>query len=232
MEKFPLNLPELIKNRDVDGAVKVLRRYYGSCYPVGDPAGQETFTGAWFDEFDPSENRDSHPNEFTADDLVSVALLNTPIGNTAAKSLLLDDDLRADISALLGETSGADYIWEFDGPVDSSWSLWRLETLLTSRRVRGIGPTRASKLIARKRPHLYPIYDKVVRDLIWSDGMPDGSSFLGTVHQVFQDTGLQKFLGDAREGAQIPERVPLLRIFDVLAWMQGKGPKQAYPSVS
>lgn len=220
MEKCPLNLPVVIKDRDLAGAVEVLRTYYGARYPVGSSAEQKSYTGAWFDEFDPSRTRSSHPNDFTSDDLVSVALLNTPIGNTAARSLLLNEDLKADIGALLRETSDTDCLWGIEGPLDSSWSLWELENILRSRRVKGVGPTIASKLIARKRPHLYPVNDSVVRDLIRPAAAAKGWSFVGAVHEAFQDEGLRDFLVRVRQEAGLPDAVPLLRIFDVLAWMQ------------
>jgi hypothetical protein len=55
-------------------------------------------------------------------------------------------------------------LWEAREPVDGQWAPWKSEELLTS--VRGIGVTTASKLIARKRPQLYPVNDKVGRDLV------------------------------------------------------------------
>lgn len=219
MEKLGLNLPALIEDRNSAGAVEVLRSYYGARYPVaGEQGPRLPNTGAWFDEFDPMGTRVDHPDEFTADDLVSVALLSTPIEKQSADSLLRDAGLRGKISDLLAETRVTDCLWDIEGPLDSSWSLWELEDLLIDK-VKGIGLTRASKLIARKRPHLYPVNDKVVRGVIWPGGIPEGSSFIGAVQEVFQSKERRGFLTDVRRDAGLPDAVPLLRIFDVLAWM-------------
>lgn len=88
--------------------------------------------------------------------------------------------------------------------------------------MRGIGVTTASKLIARKRPHLYPVNDKVVRNLVRPANATEDWSFVGAVHESCQDNGLQGFLADVRNEAELPADVPLLRIFDVLVWMEGK----------
>lgn len=222
VSKNHLNLPTLIEDQDADGAVEVLRSYYGARYPVtGEHELRLPNTGAWFDEFDPMGTRVDHPDEFTADDLVSVALLSTPIEKASADSLLRDTELRGRISDLLSETRVTDCLWGIDGPLDASWSLWELEDLLISE-VKGVGVTRASKLIARKRPHLYPINDTVVRGVVWPCGILEGRSFVGAVHEEFQDEGLRDFLAKVREEAGLPTSVPLLRIFDVLVWMQNK----------
>ncbi|WP_417288627.1 DUF6308 family protein [Corynebacterium variabile] len=222
MEKPSLNLPALIEAWDLDGAVEVLRTYYGARYPkAGDRQPRLPYTGAWFDEFDLIGTRFDHPDEFTADDLVSVSLLNTPIKRESAEALLYDGALRSKVSELLRKTRVSDCLWDVGVPLDSSWSLWELENLLIEK-VKGVRYTRASKLIARKRPHLYPINDEVVRELIWPGGIPDGRSFVGAVHEVFQNKERRDFLARVRQEAGLPEAVPLLRIFDVLAWMPQK----------
>lgn len=166
----------LIEKRNTAGAVEVLRKYYGARYPVPGELERTTYTGAWFDGFDPSGTRSGAPNDFTADDLVSVALLSTPIGNRAAKSLLLDEGLKEEINLLLAETDRSDRIW-----------------------------------------------DVVVLDLVRPNKLPQGWSFLKALQVEFQYKTLRNFLKEVRKKAGLPKDVPLLRIFDVLAWMEGKG---------
>ena len=145
-----LRLPKIISDGDVRAAAAVLRQYYGARYPrVGETT--EAYMGAWFDEFDPSGTRAEHPNEFTADDLVAVALLNTPINLTAGKMIRFD--LRDEINTLLSQIPTNVALWEVNQPIDRTWPAWQLETLLLTK-VKHIGLTRASKLIARKRPLL------------------------------------------------------------------------------
>lgn len=169
--------------------------------------------GAWFDEFDPSGTRAEHPNEFTADDLVAVALLNTPINLTAGKMIRFD--LRDEINALLSQIPTNVALWEVDQPIDRAWPAWQLETLLLTK-VKHIGLTRASKLIARKRPLLYPINDKEVRSALQTH-----KSHIGPLHDALQDEKLRDFLVAAREVAGLPPAVTELRVLDVLVWMRG-----------
>jgi hypothetical protein len=49
--------------------------------------------------------------------------------------------------------------------------LWGLLRAADTRRW-GVGPTTASKIMARKRPHLIPILDVVIRQVIGSEGRP------------------------------------------------------------
>lgn len=215
-----MNLPTLIENRNVDGAVEVLRSYYGARYPVENPAVPKHYTGAWFDEFDPSGTRGGYPNEFTAEDLVSVELLSVRVPGVAVCRLLLDSDFRRRVTELLEQIPVEIHLWEVREPIAASWAPWRLEELLTS--VPGLGVTTVSKLIARKRPLVYPVNDTVVRDLVRPAEATKDWSFVGAVYEAFQDAQLREFLAKIRQDAGLPHAVPLLRVFDVLAWMQRK----------
>lgn len=207
-----LRLPAVIAGGDTDHARRLLRKYYGSRYPV---AGEQpsTFTGAWFDEFDPSGTRDTHPNEFTGDDLVSLVLLNTPIGAKAGREILFER--KEEISVLLSQIPTDVDLWNVSDPVDRSWPAWKLENLL--REVNSIGLTKASKLIARKRPRLYPVNDKVVRTVLKSR-----KAYLKPLFNTLQDKELRKFLIASREAAELPDTVSVLRVFDVLVWMSAR----------
>ena len=50
------------------------------------------------------------------------------------------------------------------GPLAPGWPAWDLETALWA--LPGIAQTKATKLIARKRPRLYPIWDSVVSQVL------------------------------------------------------------------
>lgn len=84
----------------------------------------------------------------------------------------------------------------------------------------GIGTTIASKLIARKRPRLYPIWDTVVVDVLGTRGGPH----LTPIHTALRaDSDLRRRIVAARNRAELPNTISELRVLDVLAWMQGKG---------
>jgi len=80
----------------------------------------------------------------------------------------------------------------------------------------------AGKLLARKRPRLIPVYDRVVKTVTGSDRnywvllctalQADGKTLHHRLLRLHQEAGL-------------PVAVPVLRVFDVIAWMEGKKKK-------
>ena len=83
------------------------------------------------------------------------------------------------------------------------------------------GATTKSKLLARKRPLLVPIYDTVVRDLL---GLKDSGGFwAGMRHDLMSD---DKALYHRAEGwcayLELGETVTPLRALDVVMWRAGK----------
>jgi hypothetical protein len=101
-------------------------------------------------------------NRFTADDLVAVSFLSVDIRPAAARKLL--DTEAAMFSELLVELGPDRDLVEETHPWEDDWVGWRLWSAL--RALPDVGPTRASKLYARKRPRLRPIYDTVVERVI------------------------------------------------------------------
>lgn len=97
------------------------------------------------------------------------------------------------------------------------WSGWRLRRKLLG--TPGIGPTIATKLMARKRPRLCPIWDTVVADV--TNGR---RRFWGPLHEALDADGaaLHRQLQYLRAAAGLPTEVSPLRVFDVITWMQGK----------
>ncbi|MFC9839742.1 DUF6308 family protein [Rhodococcus sp. NPDC127530] len=102
-------------------------------------------------------------------------------------------------------------------PPTPGWPAWDLETALWA--LPGIGQTKATKLIARKRPRLYPIWDSVVSQVLGTE-----RSHLNPVREALRADGgaLHHRLLSLREEAGLPEEISALRVFDVIAWMDGK----------
>ena len=80
------------------------------------------------------------------------------------------------------------------------------------RKIGGLGPTRTSKLIARKRPPLIPIYDSVVRGAVY------GSTTRGywtRLHGALtaDDHALHRHLVSLRNRAGLQQWVSPLRVF-------------------
>jgi hypothetical protein len=102
---------------------------------------------------------------------------------------------------------------------DAALALWRL---LSDRRQ--LGPTRVSKLLAAKRPHLVPIYDSFVAEALlppthrrqwqwwgpWRDMLlgPDGEAISAAVTEI-------------RAEVTVPgaNRLSELRVLDIVVWM-------------
>ncbi len=87
----------------------------------------------------------------------------------------------------------------------------------------GSGPVVAGKLLARKRPHLIPIYDIRIKQL-FERPKTDHSFWAALAAALQADNGaFYDQLARLRDKAGIGEDIGVLRVFDVIAWMhQGR----------
>lgn len=210
---WSMRLPDCLETRH-DRAVTYLRRYYSVRRDPELRRSTSWYSGAYFDRW-PDDPADAAPDEFTVDDVVALTYLSVSLPAEAALTILR---WRAEELAELLAQIGPDRDLKDEpaGSINEQWPAWKLETAL--RRIPGIGPVRASKLIARKRPRLYPIYDKVVDRTIRTNGR-----ILQPLHrELSMNPHLTRTLQDVREAAGLPDTVSELRVFDVLAWMEGK----------
>jgi Family of unknown function (DUF6308) len=111
-----------------------------------------------FDTWDTTGTRAADVDRFTADDLVAVTVLSVDVNPSAAHAFLrVRADAFSDLPTALGpDRDLADEV----APLSNSWAGWTLMRELEA--LPGVGSTIASKLLARKRPRLRPIYDSVV----------------------------------------------------------------------
>ncbi|AKU18213.1 DUF6308 family protein [Luteipulveratus mongoliensis] len=198
-------------------AVKLLGTYFAPLEP-----GQG-YTGSQFDTWDPSGTAATNIDTFTADDLVALTFLSVDVPARAAIELL--GRRRGEFSELLAAVGEDRDLADADEPLDAESAAHRLNRAL--REFQGIGPTVASKLMARKRPRLIPIYDKVInRHVLGGSGQQ-----WEPMRQALRAEGcaLQRRLLELRATAGLDETVSALRIFDVLAWMDGKAADKARP---
>ena len=74
--------------------------------------------------------------------------------------------------------------------------------------------------MARKRPHLIPIYDSVVAPLM---GLKESDDQWTTWHGAFiENAGLPQRLQQIREISGVEELVSDFRVMDIVLWMYGK----------
>lgn len=191
-------------------AERLLRRYFG---PWTGP--NNGFTGGHWDTFDPSGVRASTPNHFTADDLAACALLSTPIEGPAVIHVL--NRQRPDFTALLSQIGEDRDFVTVEDPEGTEFAPVR-ELFKALIALPTIGATRATKLMARKRPRLIPIVDSVVKERVFHNSRRQW----GPLHRALHlDNGaLHQQLLTLHQRAGLHPAVSTIRVFDVLAWME------------
>ncbi|MET7497789.1 DUF6308 family protein [Streptomyces sp900116325] len=201
-------------------AVVDLRRYFG----IGLPSGGVPFTGSRFEHLAGGGDRPEVADRITAEDLVAVQTLSVTVPAPVALDIL-EGRLSATLSGLLhaipGDTDMVDAEADVvaDGsPADRAWHLLRDQP--------DVGWVIAGKLLARKRPRLLPVYDRVVRCAV---GRPP--SFWLALHAALRadDRALHHQLLDLRQAAGLPETVSALRVCDVAVWMGHRAEGHACP---
>lgn len=176
-----------------------------------DPASG--FSGSEFDTFAGGGDAVGHKDVFTADDLVAVTLLEMTVPGETALAILHRQTSR--FNTLLAEIPADVNLWEAPedivGPESAATTLW--ERLMASPKM---GWVTTSKLLARKRPRLLPVYDTVVKAAL----QPNSHAFWLPLREELQDESLVHRLKEVREAAGLDERIQLLRVLDVAVWMR------------
>lgn len=194
-------------------ATALLRDYYEATKSDGQP----WFTGARFESLGSPWNDPTNADRFTADDVVAVSCLSVRLRGTAAIRIL---EHEADsIGELLGKMPLDVPLWEASdaeiGPDSAATELW---WLLRAGKD-GLGRTTVSKLMARKRADLIPIYDSVVRSAL---GLNGAAGHWERMRQlmltVIDDVPLHQRLGTMAADAGLSPLVTPLRVFDVVVW--------------
>ncbi len=186
-----------------------LREYFGS----------GRYTGGRFERLSGGGDAPSVANHFTADDVLAVSLLSVKIPTKAA--LLLMDQRPSRFSELLADVPngrGLEAVDESDiGSESAAAELW---TLIQD--IPGCGWVTAGKLLARKRPHLVPVFDSVVKEAL----SPPRGEWWSSLQRLLKDesTGVTRRLRQLRTTSGIGTDISLLRILDVSVWMQPNGP--------
>lgn len=166
----------------------------------------ERFAGTLFDEF--GENP---ADRMTADDLVAASLLDVRFGPEAVRALLVDGIA----DSLLARIPGDLPIWaaDYDEVLSVNAPAGRLWAHLTD--IPGVGGTRASKLLARKRPALLPILDSVIRERLRLGNI----DAWGALRDVLVDEEIRSALDGLASKLDGPAPTTL-RLLDVATWMR------------
>jgi hypothetical protein len=195
-------------------AAELLKKYFSS----------DDYTGGWFERFAGGGDRAETADRFTSDDIVAVSFLGVRIPGRAAIELLEE---RADeFNALLSDIPVDVDLWEVPeemvGPESPAGQLWsRLAELP------GVSMIAAGKLLARKRPRLIPVYDRIVKVAL--DRGDDDEWWLPFRAALSGKSGLVIALGRVRDQSGVGPEVSLLRVLYVSIWMREFGRPQSVP---
>ncbi|GAA4105995.1 DUF6308 family protein [Enteractinococcus coprophilus] len=198
-------------------AIKYVKTYYGRLTP--DDEGYDVpFHGSYFDDLDRNLLNDDE-NLITGSDLYALTMLEVEIERKAGVDLLIykAEEITQLLSCIpntpLAELSRA----EFETHVSNSSpaaELWR-----TFYSIPSIGSTRASKLLARKRPHLIPIHDRFIKEVTGVSARNDWEQWWVALTDETQE--LQQRAEVLRASINRPD-LSTLRVLDVMFWYSRK----------
>jgi hypothetical protein len=213
VQHAPVSLARLVEVVEGPAAIADLRFYFEPDRP---PGTAPRCPGSRFEFLGGGGDRPETANRITVDDLVAVSLLAVPVPADAALELLegqRGDDVAAYLERIprdlaIGDAAAADHLGE-TSQLSVVWDL--LEEL------HGMDRSVVSALLARKRPRLIPLADRVVR---CAYGRPEDLEHW--LHGLFVDDGarLAGRLSTLREAAGVPDTVSPLRVLHVLVWMR------------
>ncbi len=169
------------------------------------------------------------PDEFTSADLLSTGLLSVHVPGKAIVQILerareelngLLTQLPADVDLHdLSDSGFTRYLGDTSSP---GYLLWDAIRGNTAKQPVGMGPTLTSKLLARKRPRLIPVWDSKIES---ARGLTGSRNHWVWMRQILQGDGgrLARRLERIREDSgQIG--LSLLRTFDIAVWHAATNP--------
>lgn len=180
--------------------------------------GSPAFTGAVFQSIGGSGDAPPYTNIIRAEDALAVSALSVTVPPLAA-ARLLDPQVANSISDLL-ERVPADCDLVADGvdvgPQSPAAYLWKL-----LRTDVGLGVVTTSKLLARKRPRIMPIYDSVVA---WVLCLKSSRGYWEGMQAALRTDGhrLHTLATELSRTDGVPAQTSALRVIDVVLWMHGQ----------
>lgn len=191
------------------------------------------WAGRRFESLGRSDIAEDDEAVITPADVVAVSLLGVSIGPRVTLDLL-DGGLGEELTALLRGiptnvelgTHGASAHVGPDSNAQMAWDL--LKRHAGGAQGDGQAWVIAGKLLARKRPLLIPVYDRVVKCVLQR---PAGENYWLWLDDQLREQGLRERAVDLRRQADLPLTTPLLRVIDVVLWMLHQADHSRYPAV-
>ncbi|WP_413784859.1 DUF6308 family protein [Mycolicibacterium elephantis] len=156
---------------------------------------------------------DALPNNpadaFTAEDLLAVTLLDVALSPRALRQLL--ESRSAEFARLLRDIPADLDLWE---ATDAHLAaIDRCDAAL--RTLPGVGETRASKLMARKRPRLVPVVDSVIRHALRL-----GVDSRRELRDCLNDPAIRVAIERSRPKSASAGLISSLRLVDAVVWIR------------
>lgn len=214
-----MTIHDALRQIDPEVGKQLAKTYFGACSAF---PGTGHYTGSHFESFVGAANPEY---EITAADLLAVQMLAVPVPSRAVIGILetfapriselltkinpemkLEDVTDEQFACRLGKESPARALWDLlrrNAPDEQRWY---------------VGETLASKIMARKRPHLIPIDDSVVTRVI-GRGRKDSWKFWW--RELREDSYLIERADEIRRHVDRPE-LSTLRALDIVLWQYGK----------
>ena len=208
----PIDPGELSRYLD-EYAVELMKKYYSS----------PEYSGGWFERFGGGGDHPETAGQFTSDDIVAVSMVGTRIPGQAAIQIL---EYRAEeLNALLAQIPVDVDLWEAPeeaiGPDSPAGRLWGHLAELP-----GMSRAAAGNLLARKRPRLIPVYNRVIRNSL---GRKDDEDWWRALRAVLTSRpGLLTAMEPLRREAEL-EGISLLRVLYVCIWSRAYGRPESAP---
>jgi hypothetical protein len=164
------------------------------------------------------------PDRIEASDLLAVTLMGEIFPALAVRELL-DGKLGDEVGALLTDIPTKTGMWNVsvEDLHDKDKAPSRLWYQLLQ--LYDVGPTKVSKLMARKRPALIPIFDSVIGERIAT-----GDDYWYAFHAFLSDDANRSAVEELRPEGTTADELPTLRLLDTAVWMrysQGKSAQEA-----
>ncbi|MGN7212443.1 DUF6308 family protein [Brachybacterium paraconglomeratum] len=232
-----ITIPEILRGEREYEAADRINYYFTELTKKHRPL----FSGSAYDGFAPDENPE---DAFTAADFLSTGLLGVHVPGKAIVKFLTDERFMKELEGLLrllpanvdlGDLDKEHFDQLMGKKGSHGYILWDVirGNSIPGRGGKdyvGMGETLTSKLLARKRPRLIPIWDSRIERQLNLSGSKDHWNWMWEA--VTDDGGeLNDRLRRIREKSGQKE-ISLLRTFDVAVWHFDKYKKWSRPATS
>ncbi|MHC6231112.1 DUF6308 family protein [Arthrobacter sp. MMS24-T111] len=218
-----MEVPAILTERNLDAAAKLVHRYYAGTDKHG-----RTGTGSYFDGWAGRGDMETR-DVLTDSDAIAVNMLGAPIPLKAwialqepTRAARVTDILRripthVPLSSLTREQ--AIDLLTGSGPA----MILRDELRRDAEAGLDIGAAAASRIMARKRSDLIPVWDITIGRVT---GQRSSDTQWVDWHALLTDgTGLPERLAEIHKPSGIEQAISELRLMDVILWMFGKEPE-------